>query len=107
MGTQPDARHERQREAERQLLAVLCQHSLDKRAHQKIVQRLAVHPFLDPEHEILFLALTKLHSGNSEERRAALPSVLTRLGFPDYDLQPFFSMPLPSAQQIETLLQAI
>jgi len=94
-------------EAERQLLASLCQHVLESGIYDSIVQRLTTHTFLDPEHEIIFLALTKLPRGNSQDRRAALGAVLTRLGFPDYDLEPFFSAPVIPAEQLQSVLQAL
>jgi len=83
--------------AERRLLAALCQGSIAADARGEVVQRLSKHAFGDPEHELIFRALAKIPSGDAEFVRAALGLRLTRAGFPEFDLVPFFDSAPPDA----------
>ena len=86
--------------AERRLLAALCQGSIAADARGEVLQRLSRHAFGDPEHELIFRALAKIPSGDAEFVRAALGLRLTRAGFPDFDLEPFFDAPPPDDAEI-------
>lgn len=86
--------------AERRLLAALCQGSIAADARGEVVRRLSKHAFGDPEHELIFRALAKIPSGDAEFVRAALGLRLTRAGFPDFDLEPFFDAAPPDAAEL-------
>ena len=85
---------ERRSASERALLAALCQGSLGTRGRETILRRLGRHHFSTREHEVIFQAA----SGSYGEPGASTPegasellmASLTRLGFPDIDLAPFF-----------------
>ena len=91
--------------AERRLLAALCQGSLAASARGDVLQRLNEHAFGDPEDEIIFRALVKIPNGDAEFVRTALGLRLTRAGFPDFDLEPFFSAPAPDAAEVAEILR--
>lgn len=93
--------------AERALLAALCQNSSSTPVRLEVLQRLAGHLFATTEHEVIFQALRTLPSASPEKTRAALIAALTRMGFPDVDLEPFFEAAAPPAQEIPTLLATL
>ena len=83
-------RRERRIAAERQLLAALCQGSLDDESREELLRRLEKHVFAMPDHEVVFDALRKLPAMKAERMREALAATVTRMGFPDVDLNLFF-----------------
>ena len=101
--------------AERQLLAALCQGSLDARTRETALRRLARHHFAEPEHEVIFQAIEKLptekppNAGRdaTKDTREKLIAALMRRGFPDLDIEPFFSMAAPSGNEVSKLLEEI
>ena len=90
-------------EAERQLLAALCQNSLDADTRAEVLRRLARCVFADPEHEVIFRALTKLPEHDPERGRIELGVRVTRMGFPDFDLEPFFNVAPPDTSEVAAL----
>ena len=93
--------------AERRLLAAVCQNTLDAGARFAVMQRLAECALADPEHEVIFRALTKMPAGDSERTRIDLGVRVTRLGFPDFDLDPFFSITPAGASEIPALFTVL
>jgi hypothetical protein len=94
-------------EIERRLLAALCSPALDPKTRVQILERLAAHKFANPDHEIIFQALAKMPRGSGEHIRETLGARLTRLGFPDIDLEPIFEFERPSAAQISEFLRRL
>lgn len=94
-------------EIERWLLAALCSPALNHRKRAEILDRLATHKFAEPEHETIFRALVKMPRATSEHIRETLAARLTRLGFPDVDIEPIFDLAPPSPEKIKTLLQQL
>jgi DNA-binding transcriptional ArsR family regulator len=94
-------------EIERWLLAALCSPALDHQKRAEILDRLASHKFAEPEHETIFRALVKMPRATSEHIRETLAARLTRLGFPDVDVEPIFDLAPPSPEQIRALLQQL
>jgi hypothetical protein len=80
---------ERRIEVERLLLAALCQGTLDDESREELLRRLEKHAFATPDHEIVFRALRKLPALNPERMREALAATVTRMGFPDVDMNVF------------------
>jgi hypothetical protein len=72
-----------------------------------VLRRLGEHAFGDPEHELIFRALARIPNGDAEFVRAALGLRLTRAGFPDFDLEPFFDAPAPDAGEIAEILREL
>ena len=89
--------------AERRLLAALCQNALDPAARNEVLRRLAGYAFADPEHEVIFRALANVPVSDPERARAALGVRITRLGFPDFDLDPFFTVTPPDVFEFAAL----
>jgi hypothetical protein len=96
-----------QQEVEQRLLAALCAPALDDQSRAGILQRLASHEFASPDHEMIFRALANMPHASAEHIRETLGSRLTRLGFPDIDVEPIFQAESPSAEKITALLQQL
>jgi hypothetical protein len=89
--------------AERRLLAAVCQNTLDSAARFAVMQRLAECSLADPEDEVIFRALTKMSATDPERTRSDLGVRITRMGFPDFDLDPFFNIAPAGASEIPAL----
>jgi hypothetical protein len=100
-------RHLHAAEIERRLLAGLCSPALDPKTRAEILERLATHKFANPDHEVIFQALLKMPRATGEHIRESLGARLTRLGFPDVDVQPIFELEPPSAEKISALLRQL
>jgi hypothetical protein len=94
-------------EIERQLLAVLCAPGFDRDTRAAILAGLATHVFADPDHEVIFGVLVKIPHATAEHIRSTLSARLTRLGFPDIDVEPIFEFSPPPAEKIKSLLQRL
>lgn len=94
-------------EIERWLLAALCSPAFDQQKRAEILDRLATHKFAEPEHETIFRALVKMPRATYEHIRETLAARLTRLGFPDVDVEPILDLVPPSPEKIKTLLQQL
>jgi hypothetical protein len=100
-------RRERQIAVERQLLAALCQRSLDDESREELLRRLEKHAFAMPDHEVVFRALTKLAMIKAQRMREALAATVTRMGFPDVDLNLFFEPPASAQENLADLLREL
>lgn len=94
-------------EIERRLLAALCAFACDDETRARIFERLASHQFAAPDHETIFRALLKMRGAPARHIRENLGASLTRLGFPDIDVDPILSFEPPSPQQIVALLNQL
>jgi hypothetical protein len=100
-------RHLHTAEIERRFLAALCSPALDPKTRAEILERLAAHEFANPDHEVIFQALVKMPRATAEHIRETLGARLTRLGFPDVDVEPIFELEPPSAEKISALLRQL
>jgi hypothetical protein len=96
---------------ERLLLAALCRRSTDLQTRQDLLERLARHTFRSVEHEVIFRALAALgphELGRLEpgDLRQILQSRVTRLGFPDADVDSLFALATPS-EQLRAVLKGL
>ena len=94
-------------ESERRLLAALCQNAVDATTRRSILQRLKNHAFATPDHEVIYRALLRIAPADATDLREALTQAVTRLGFPDVDLDPLFDPPKPTEEEITALLDRI
>jgi hypothetical protein len=94
-------------EIERSLLAALCAPELGHRKRAEILDCLAAHTFAEPDYETIFRALVNMPRATSEHIRETLSARLTRLGFPDIDVERILGVAPPSAEKIEMLLQQL
>jgi hypothetical protein len=98
---------EAEQEVEQRLLAALCAPALDDQTRGAILQQLARHKFVSPDHETIFRALANMPHASAEHIRETLNARLTRLGFPDIDVEPIFQNEPPSAEKITALLRQL
>jgi hypothetical protein len=56
-----------------------------------ILAKLRTHPWQDPEHRVVFEALTLLPGRQANELREQLPAQATRMGFPDVNWDAYFA----------------
>jgi hypothetical protein len=98
---------ERRIAAERELLAALCQGSLDEKRRKELLRRLDTHTFAMPDHEVVFRALRKLPTIKPERVREALAAAVTRMGFPDADLNIYFEGHAPVEENLANLLREL
>lgn len=100
-------RHPAVVEIERQLLAALCSPALDHTTHAAILAGLRAYKFANPDHDVIFRALEKMPNAAIEHIRETLSARLTRLGFPDIEVNPILELEPPSAEKISLLLQQL
>lgn len=94
-------------EIERRLLAALCATTLGREMRALILERFSAHTFANRDHEIIFQALAKMPPATAEHIRETLSARLTRLGFPDIDVEPIFEFSPPPPDTITALLQQL
>ena len=92
---------------ERRLLAALCQNSLGAQARADLLLRLGEHKFATPEYEVVFQALRKLPPASVGRVREALTTTITRMGFPDMDLEPLFSTVAAAENDLPSLINKL
>jgi DnaB-like helicase N terminal domain len=102
-----EAERSRSAEIERRLLAALCASALDRQTRAQILERLSAHIFANRDHEIIFQALAQMPPATAEHIRETLSARLTRLGFPDIDVEPIFGLSPPPPDTIKALLQQL
>jgi hypothetical protein len=75
---------------ELQALRVLCDEAIPREQRQGLMQSLADHAFIEPEHQVVFESIRALfpHGPISE---AQLRVHLNNRGFPDTDVDKFFT----------------
>jgi hypothetical protein len=94
-------------EIEQQLLAALCAPALDDQTRDAILLGLAKHKFASSDHQMIFRVLVNMPPASPEHIRETLGARLTRLGFPDIDVEPIFQAESPSAEKITALLRQL
>lgn len=86
--------------AERELLRLLCQCYSSGSASGQLWRTLEEYSWREPEHQVLFSALSGLRRFTVEAIRSQLPARLTRLGFPDLDWSYLFEPLGASREQV-------
>jgi DnaB-like helicase N terminal domain len=94
-------------EAERKLLAALCQSGVSAEARAEILRLLKLHAFAEPDYQVIFRALAAMPTTGSSDTRQALTQAVTRMGFPDLDLDGLFEEYSPAADEIAGLLDRL
>ena len=100
-------RHAPVAEIERKLLAALCSPALDYPTRAAILDALRAYTFANPDHDVIFRALAKMPAAASEHIRETLGARLTRLGFPDIDVNSIFELEPPPTEKINLLLRQL
>lgn len=107
MEQRTDPVREARTEAERRLLAALCQNVLGSRARAEVMRCFRNHRFAHPDHEVIYRALATSPIGEPADIRATLAQAVTRLGFPDMDLDSLFDTPAPTPEKIAAWIQEL
>jgi hypothetical protein len=96
---------------ESKILRALCNHPPtsasptpnDAATRAIILTKLLAHHWQDPEHRVVFEALTALPGRQASALREQLPAQATRMGFPDVNWDAYFATG-PAGAPIETLV---
>jgi hypothetical protein len=91
-------------DAERKLLAALCQSALAPEMRATVLRRLSKHRFAEPDSEIVYRALAAMPAASHVDALQALTQAVTRMGFPDLDLGDLFKEYLPTTDELTSLL---
>jgi replicative DNA helicase len=91
-------------DAERKLLAALCQSALAADTRAIILRRLRDHSFAEPDHEVVYRALVAMPAAGAPEALQGLTQAVTRMGFPDLDLSDLFKKYSPPPDELVLLL---
>jgi hypothetical protein len=92
---------------EQQILRALCQGTPEGSVREAAREGLADYHWIEPTHQAIFNALMRLGSDNPEFIREHLPVQLTRMGFPDFDLEELFrALPL-ARNEVEDLIHRL
>jgi hypothetical protein len=78
-------------EIERRLLRALCMAPLSLDDRHEALRSLAHYDWILPDHRVIYEALRRSRQRNSAALREHIVAEITRLGFPDIDLEPFFN----------------
>ena len=94
-------------EAERKLLTALCQATADAHMHAMILRRLKDHIFVEPDYEIIYRAMAAIPAISSADVRETLARAVTRLGFPDVDIDALFDAAPPTPAEVAAFLDRL
>jgi hypothetical protein len=94
-------------EIERRLLAALCSPLVNDETRARILGCLATHKFATPDYETMVRALNQMPRASAGHIRETLGARVTRLGFPDIDVESILATEPPSAEEIERLLRQL
>ena len=78
-------------EVERLLLGALCACPLSPEDRSEILRNLAEYSWVHPDHRVIYEALRRSRQRESPALREHIVAEITRLGFPDIDVEPFFN----------------
>ncbi len=103
----PPSLFKKMQETEKLVLRALCHGVLQGERREQAFRILAKHRFADPQHELLFAALSTLRRADAQVIREQLPARLTSLGFPDVDLTSYLDAPAPGAGEATEALRQL
>jgi hypothetical protein len=92
-----------QLDLESKILRALCNDPSPPATRPAILASLRTHHWQDPEHRVVFEALTALPARRPQDLREQLPAQATRMGFPDVNWQKYFAADTDNAA-LETLV---
>jgi hypothetical protein len=79
------------KEIERLVLGALCTGPLSLEDRGEVLRSLANYNWLLPDHRVIYEALRRSRRRNPAALREHIVAEITRLGFPDIDVEPFFA----------------
>ena len=78
-------------EIESRVLGALCTGPLSPDDRSEALHSLASYNWILPDHRVIYEALRRSRQQNSAALREHISAEITRLGFPDIDVEPFFN----------------
>jgi hypothetical protein len=91
---------------ESRVLRALCNAPHDASTRAAVLAKLRAHQWQDPEHRVVFEALTLCPGRHSAQLREQLPAQATRMGFPEVNWDHYFATSDQFAA-IETLVSEL
>ena len=93
---------------ERELLGAICASGMPAGERERTLAKLANYEWQAPDHRVLFVALQRAHHrGDATALREFLTAEVTRLGFPDFDLESYFASPQLDAEDVARIAEAL
>ena len=87
----PDTKDRDTKEIESRVLGALCTDTLSLDDRSEALRGLANYNWILPDHRVIYEALRRSRQRNSAALREHIGAELTRLGFPDIHVEPFFN----------------
>ena len=94
-------------EVERSFLRALCVAPLSHRERDAILRSLAKYNWGSPDHRVIYEALRRSRQPSSDALREHIIAEVTRLGFPDIDIAPYFAPAELSKTDVEELTNVL
>jgi hypothetical protein len=94
-------------EVERLLLGALCTGSLSPEDRSETLRGLADYNWIHPDHRVIYEALRRSRQRHSAALREHIVAEITRLGFPDIEVEPFFNPCTLTKAEIVRLANAL
>jgi hypothetical protein len=94
-------------EVERTLLRALCAPPLSYHQRDAILCKIAGYNWRSPDHRVIYEALRRSRQSKSDALREHIVAEITRLGFPDIDIAPYFVQSALSKTDVEKLISAL
>jgi hypothetical protein len=107
MATQSPHAKEDTKEIERLMLGALCTGPLSLDDRSEALRSLAHYNWILPDHRVIYAALRRSRQRNSPALREHIVAEITRLGFPDIDVEPFFDTCTLTKAEIVELANAL
>jgi hypothetical protein len=95
------------KEIERRMLGALCMGPLSLDDRSEALRSLANYDWILPDHRVIYEVLRRSRQRNSAALRENIVAEITRLGFPDIDVEPFFNPCSLTKAQIVGLVNAL
>lgn len=92
---------------ERRVLGALCMGPLSLDDRSEALRNLANYNWILPDHRVIYEALRRSRQRNPAELREHIGAEITRLGFPDIDVEPFFAPCTLRTDEIVDLASAL
>ncbi len=95
------------KEIELRVLSALCTGPLSLDDRSEALRNLAGYNWILPDHRVIYEALRRARQRHSAALREHVSAEITRLGFPDIDVEPFFASCILTKAEIDGLANAL
>lgn len=102
-----DTKERDTKEVERLVLGALCTRPLSLDDRSEALRSLANYNWILPDHRVIYEALRRSRQPNSTASREHISAEITRLGFPDIDVEPFFAPSTLTKAELARLAKAL